>query len=41
MKNRIIFSAPPQPQGRPTGGGKAQRRTEKATGTSYNPNLVP
>lgn len=28
------------PQGRPTGGGKAQRRTEEATGTNYNPKMI-
>ena len=33
-------SAPSKPQGRSTGGGKAQRRTEKATGSSYNPNII-
>jgi len=29
-----------QPQGRSTGGGKAQKRTEEATGSSYNPNMI-
>ena len=28
------------PQGRATGGGKAQRRTQKTTGSSYNPNSI-
>jgi hypothetical protein len=32
--------APAKPQGRTSGGGKAQRRTVKATGSSYNPNIV-
>jgi RHS repeat-associated protein len=32
--------APAKPQGRASGGGKAQRRTVKTTGTSYNPNIV-
>lgn len=33
-------SAPSQAQGRSTGGGKAQRRTQEATGSSYNPNAI-
>lgn len=28
------------PQGRKTGGGKAQRRTQERTGTSYNPKMI-
>ena len=33
-------SSPSLPQGRPTGGGKAQRRNQERTGTSYNPNMI-
>ncbi|WP_158211942.1 RHS repeat-associated core domain-containing protein [Robiginitalea sediminis] len=33
-------SSTSMPQGRPQGGGKAQRRNIKATGASYNPNQI-